>query len=92
MNLTDSFVFAAIGSAMEALPRAFPNWFPHPAGDPTSRRALWLEFMGAVQITLCLAMILGARVLPALRRAFALASEDGQAAVPAAVTRAVPGP
>lgn len=70
MNAANALVFAAFGSLMEILPRAFPSWFPHTGADQASCRALWLLVMGAVQITMGVGFLVRARLLPATFRLF----------------------
>jgi hypothetical protein len=69
MNILNAIAFAAMGSLMELLPRAFPSWFPPTHADQASCRALWLDLMGAVQMTLGLGFVLRTQVLPAVFRA-----------------------
>jgi hypothetical protein len=52
MNANNALIFAALGSLMEFVPKAFPSVFPHCGADEFSCRALWLQAMGAVQITI----------------------------------------
>jgi hypothetical protein len=82
MNLSDSLIFAALGTAMETLPKIFPSWFPHGGTDLASNRALWLEFMGAVQIALGSAAVLATHVLPLLRRGLSIAPTGEPAMAP----------
>jgi hypothetical protein len=70
MNATNALAFAALGTLMELLPRAFPSWFPHTGADESSCRALWLAVMGATQITIGVGFLLTAHALPALRALF----------------------
>jgi len=70
MNATNALAFAALGTLMELLPRAFPSWFPHTGADESSCRALWLAVMGATQITIGVGFLLTAHALPALRSHF----------------------
>jgi phosphate/sulfate permease len=64
MNALNALVFAAVGSAMELLPRLCPSLFPHGAAAETSSRALWVLVMGAVQIVIGLGFLFWSRVLP----------------------------
>jgi hypothetical protein len=64
MNALNALVFAALGSAMEILPKAFPTWFPSSGSDQASARAIWLLVMGAVQITVGVGFIVRAHVVP----------------------------
>ncbi len=84
MNLLNAVIFAAIGSALEILPRAFPGWFPHTGADSASSRAIWLKLMGSVQIALGLGFILRAHVIPVVSRIVAMApgQEAGSLALP----------
>ncbi len=86
MNALNAIVFAALGSAMEALPRIFPSWFPPTGSDQSSTRALWLATMGAVQITIGFGFVIRAHVLPLVTRVFtsARATESGTLALPSA--------
>jgi hypothetical protein len=70
MNAINALAFAALGSLMELLPRAFPSWFPHTGADESSCRALWLSVMGATQITVGLGFLLTVHALPYFRRLF----------------------
>lgn len=67
MKATNALIFAALGSLMELLPRAFPSWFPPTGGDEASGRALWLAIMGAAQITIGLGFLLTTHAHPTLR-------------------------
>jgi hypothetical protein len=84
MNALNAIVFAAFGSAMEALPRFFPSWFPPTGSDQSSARALWLSTMGAVQITLGVGFVVRAHFVPFFSRLFstARATEAGALALP----------
>jgi hypothetical protein len=86
MNALNAIVFAALGSAMEALPRIFPAWFPPTGSDQSSTRALWLGTMGAVQITLGVGFVVRSHFVPFFFRAFssARASGAGTLALPTA--------
>jgi hypothetical protein len=78
MNVLNAIAFAAFGSLMELLPRVFPSWFPPTHSDQASCRALWLDLMGAVQMTLGLGFILRTQVLPALYRALVILPAAGR--------------
>jgi hypothetical protein len=84
MNALNAILFAALGSAMEALPKLFPSWFPPTGSDQSSARALWLSLMGVVQIALGTGFILRAHVVPGFFRFFssARATESGTFAIP----------
>ena len=68
MNIINALIFSAIGSLMEILPRAFPSWFPPTHADQASCQALWLDLMGAVQMTLGIGYMLRTHVAPAVVR------------------------
>jgi hypothetical protein len=83
MNAVNALIFAALGSVMEVLPAAFPSWFPPSGSDQASARALWLSFMGAVQISIGLGVIVRFQVLPfALRLLAMVPRESGTLALP----------
>lgn len=77
MNALNALLFAALGSAMEALPRMFPSWFPPTGSDQSSTRALWLATMGAVQITIGLGFVINAHFVPLFFRIFSRARATG---------------
>jgi hypothetical protein len=91
MNSIDSILFMILGAALEAIPRMFPGSFPHVGSDIGNSRALWLEFMGAVQIGLGISGFLSLRVLPALRVPVPIGSE-ASSAVPCAGAAGDPSP
>jgi hypothetical protein len=84
MNALNAILFAALGSAMEVLPKFFPSWFPPTGSDQSSTRALWLSLMGAVQIALGVGFVVRAHVIPGFIRFFssARASDSGTFAIP----------
>jgi hypothetical protein len=83
MNALNALVFAALGSVMELLPKAFPSWFPPTGSDQASARALWLALMGAVQISVGLGFLVRAHVVPFAYRVLSLVpSESGTLALP----------
>lgn len=86
MNALNALVFAALGTAMEVLPKAFPSWFPHVGADSANARALWLDLMGAVQILLGLGFIVWFHAIPTAARIVAMvpAGEAGALALPPA--------
>jgi len=77
MNLPNALVFSAFGALMELLPRAFPAWFPPDHADAASCRALWLNLMGAIQVTLGAGYLIRSRVAPVLVRILSVA-KDGE--------------
>jgi hypothetical protein len=77
MNALNAIFFAALGSAMEALPRMFPSWFPPTGADQSSTRALWLATMGAVQITIGLGFVIRAHFMPLVFKVFSTARATG---------------
>jgi len=81
MNILNAVAFAAVGSLMEILPRAFPAWFPPTRADQASCRALWLDLMGAVQVTLGLGYLIRAQVLPLIVRIVSVAPDGEQGAL-----------
>lgn len=68
MNVLNALIFAALGSVMEIVPRAFPSLFPPSGADQASGRALWLALMGTVQIALGFGFIIRTQVIPAALR------------------------
>lgn len=81
MNLFNAVVFSAIGGLMELLPRAFPAWFPPTHADQASCRALWLDLMGALQVTLGVGYLIRAHAMPALARLLSVAPDGEQGAL-----------
>ena len=81
MNFLNAIAFSAIGALMELLPRAFPAWFPPTHADEASCRALWLDLMGAVQVTLGVGYLIRTQVMPALMRILSVAPEGEQGAL-----------
>lgn len=86
MNNGNALGFVVIGLAMCLLPLAVPAWFPHLAIDGSSTRALWTQFMGAVQCLIGIGYLLrhvsallgaGARQ-PAAEQRGAIATADWQ--------------
>jgi hypothetical protein len=85
MNSLNAFAFAALGAAMRAMPLAFPALFPPTGADQSSTGALWMAFMGAVQVGLGAAYLVRAHVVPVLVRLISAAPADAPAAaLPAA--------
>lgn len=86
MNALNALVFAALGTAMEVLPKAFPSWFPHAGVDSANARALWLDLMGAVQILLGLGFIFWVHGIPVAARIVSMvpAGEAGALGIPTA--------
>ncbi len=85
MNAANALIFAILGSLMEMLPKAFPSWFPPSGSDQASARALWLSFMGALQITVGVGFVLRYHVVPvALRLLSMVPSGSGSLALPSA--------
>jgi hypothetical protein len=68
MNVLNALIFAALGSVMEIVPRAFPSFFPPSGADQASGRALWLALMGGVQLALGLGFIFRTQILPVALR------------------------
>ena len=81
MNNLNAVAFCAIGAVMELLPHAFPAWFPPAHADQASSRALWLDLMGAVQVTLGAGHLVCAHVMPALARILSVAPEGEEGAL-----------
>jgi hypothetical protein len=81
MNTLNSLAFAAIGSLMEILPRAFPAWFPPTNADQSSSRALWLDLMGAVQITLGIGFVVRTHFIPIVARLLSATPDGGHGAL-----------
>jgi hypothetical protein len=85
MNAANALIFAVLGSVMEMLPMAFPSWFPPSGSDQASARALWLSFMGAVQITVGVGFVVRFYVVPFGFRLLSLVpTESGSLALPSA--------
>jgi hypothetical protein len=84
MNALNAIFFTALGSVMEILPRVFPSWFPQTGADQASTRALWLAFMGGVQIAVGVGFIVRAHAVPFIYRILsaAPASVSGALSVP----------
>jgi hypothetical protein len=83
MNALNALVFAAFGAAMEILPKAFPSWFPPTGSDQASARAIWLLFMGAVQISFGVGFIVRAHVVPFVHGILSVVpGESGTLALP----------
>jgi hypothetical protein len=84
MNILNAYAFAAFGAAMEILPRAFSSWFPPTNADQASCHALWLDLMGAVQITVGVGFIVRMQIIPAAYRVLSLvpARDQGPLALP----------
>ncbi|HEY5227987.1 MAG TPA: hypothetical protein VIJ19_05565 [Opitutaceae bacterium] len=86
MNANNALLFAAFGSIMEIVPRVFPSLFPHCGADEFSCRSLWLQLMGAVQITIGAGFIGLNYVAPLAGRIFSRGrtQEGGALVLPAA--------
>ncbi|HEY5079821.1 MAG TPA: hypothetical protein VII43_08235 [Opitutaceae bacterium] len=84
MNAQNALTFAILGAAMEILPVLFPSWFPRCSADHASTRALWLSFMGAIQIALAVGFILGGHVFPFFARFASTASGRNALPLPSA--------
>jgi hypothetical protein len=83
MNALNALAFAALGSLMEMLPKAFPSWFPLTGSDQASARALWLALMGAVQISVGVGFIVRAHVIPFVQGIRSMVpAESGTLALP----------
>ena len=82
MNTINALIFAALGTAMEMIPRAFPAWFPPTGSDQASTRALWLALMGWVQVTIALGFIIQMHVFPLALRLLALVTGAHPIAAP----------
>jgi hypothetical protein len=89
MNAINSLIFAALGFAMEMVPRAFPAWFPPTGADQASTRALWLALMGWVQVTIALGFLVQAHVVPAAVRLLAFVTGAQPIAPPLPTARGV---
>ena len=91
MNALNALLFSLFGAAMEILPAALPSMFPRECADQASTRALWLGFMGALQIALGVGYMAGAHAVPFIARLIAAAPAGGlePAALPA--VRGMPG-
>jgi hypothetical protein len=85
MKVANALIFAAFGSVMEILPKAFPSWFPPSGSDQASARAMWLSFMGALQIAVGFGILVRFQLLPFAFRLLALVPRDsGTLALPSA--------
>jgi hypothetical protein len=83
MNALNALIFAALGSFMEILPKAFPWWFPPTGADGASARGLWLMLMGAVQILIGVGFIVRAYVVPFVHGILTvIPAESGTLALP----------
>ena len=71
MNILNALCLAALGWFMEMLPKAFPSHFPSSGGDGSNGRAVWLAFMGSVEMTLGLGYLFRTQVLPGAVRILA---------------------
>jgi hypothetical protein len=91
MNILNALAFAAFGSIMEFVPRAFPGWFPPTNSDQASCRALWLGLMGAVQIALGAGFIVRAHLVPVLIRILSIVPSAEPGTLALATPRAVTG-
>jgi hypothetical protein len=91
VNAINAFIFLTLGSGMGLLPILFPSLFPPTGADESSARALWLETMGMVQITLAIAFLMRERVLPFAGRLVAAFRASDSGAVVLSKTRGVPG-
>jgi hypothetical protein len=85
MNSLNAFAFTALGMVMRVLPLAFPALFPRTGADEASTRALWMAFMGALQVGLGLAYLARAHAVPVLVRLISAAPSvaPGAPALPA---------
>jgi hypothetical protein len=86
MNALNAILFAALGSAMEVMPKVFPSWFPPTGSYQFSNRGLWLAIMGFVQVALGAGFIVRAHVIPVIYRLLSTshATETGALALPSA--------
>jgi len=50
MNVKNALGFLFVGLAMKALPGLSPDWFPPTGADGTSASAIWLIWMGRIEI------------------------------------------
>lgn len=89
MNDLNAFLFSAIGFVLEILPAAFPAWFPHTGADSASARALWLDVMGAVQISIGLGFLARMHVVPAALSIFSPGASTERGSLPLPATRGV---
>ena len=85
MNSLNALAFAALGLAMRVAPWALPASFPRTGAYESSTSALWMAFMGAVQVGIGVAYLSRAHVVPALVRLISSAPAEVRGApVPAA--------
>jgi hypothetical protein len=57
MNFTNAVGFVVFGITSLLLPRIVPAWFAQLAVDGSSTRALWVQFMGFVQLGIGIAQV-----------------------------------
>jgi hypothetical protein len=92
MNSMNAFAFAALGMAMRVLPWAFPALFPRTGAYEASTGALWMAFMGAVQVGIGIAYLARAHVLPVFVRLISAAPADASGAASLPAARGITGP
>jgi hypothetical protein len=83
MNSLNAFAFAALGLAMRVAPWAFPALFPHSGANESSTSALWMAFMGAMQVGIGVAYLARAHAFPLVARLIS-SEARGAASLPAA--------
>jgi hypothetical protein len=93
MNAANATVFALIGTAMEIIPRAFPLWLSGGLPGDSRVSALWLLFMGLVQMVLAATYFVRVRVIPWLARRGSASQQHAIQAIPfsASAARGVDG-
>jgi hypothetical protein len=80
MNNANAAGFVCLGLAMGMLPVLAPGWFPPAAIDGSSARALWLEFMGVLQLLVGGGFLLRAILASAMEGVRNLADQRGAVA------------
>jgi hypothetical protein len=91
VNAINAFIFVSMGSGMGLLPVLFPSWFPPTGADESSARAIWLELMATVQISVGITYLVRERVVPFAGRLVAAIRASDAGAVALSKSRGVPG-
>jgi hypothetical protein len=80
MNARNALVFLFVGVAMRALPGLSPDWFPPTGADGTSASAIWLTWMGRIEIVVGGWYLLKHQARQSFRRLAATAPRPGNGA------------
>lgn len=83
MTFANAVGFVVFGITSLLLPRIAPAWFANLAVDGSSTRALWVQFMGFVQLGIGLAQVFGYLRSRALEPRSVPATEGIETAAPA---------